>query len=71
MIQQKRTKSLIMWCGIISTAFISVGIDWHNFTSWYALGQAFLDVIKNPAMIIALVINIISQANNPTNRTGF
>ena len=60
-----------MWCGIISTAFISVGIDWHNFTSWYALGQAFLDVIKNPAMIIALVINIISQANNPTNRTGF
>lgn len=71
MIQQKRIKSFVMWCGILSSAFIAVGIDWHNFISWYALGQAFLEVIKNPAMIIAIAINIYSQANNPTNRTGF
>ena len=71
MTKQNRLKSVVMWCGIISSAFIAVGMDWHNFTSWYALGQAFMNVLKNPSIIIALFISIYSHANNPTNKTGF
>ena len=69
--KQKRIKSLVMWLGFIATAFLAVGIDWQELTSWYALGQATLDFLKNPAHIIMFAISIYSTANNPTNKTGF
>ena len=68
---QSRKKSIVMWLGFIATAFLAVGIDWKDLTSWSMLGQTLLSFIKNPAHIIMFAITMYSVANNPTNKTGF
>ena len=68
---QSRVKSVVMWCGIVASAFLAVGYDWHNLTSWGMVYETICNIVKNPAVLIALAINIYSTANNPTNKAGF
>ena len=68
---QKRINSVFAWCGVFASAFMAVGYDWHNFTSWSALLDTLYNILKNPAMLVAFVFTIIAVFNNPTNKNGF
>ena len=70
-ITQDRVKSWLMWLGFISAAFLAVGIDWQDLTSWKAVWDAVIIFLSNPAKLIAFGIALWSVANNPTNRSGF
>lgn len=68
---QKRVKSLIMWLGFIASAFLAVGIDWQELTSWEMVGSAILSFLQNPAQLIMFGMSMYAIANNPTNKNGF
>lgn len=67
----KRFKSWVVWLGVLSSAFLAVGIDWQTLTSWQMLGQALISFLQNPASIILFGITIFSALNNPTEKTKF
>lgn len=69
--QQNRMKSIIVYLGILASAFMAIGVDWHTFTSWQALGQEVMKFLGNPSMIIAYAVTVYGILNNPTNKTGF
>ena len=69
-ISQKRIKSIVMWLGIIGSALMSIGLDWHNYDSWASLFKALFDFICNPAAVITFIIIIFGQINNPTHKNG-
>lgn len=70
-----RKHSITMWSGLVITsffaAFTATGGDVNSLTSWKALLDAIIEIIKNPFLLGTFIIAIISVVNNPTNKDGF
>ena len=71
---QKRITSPVFWVGVGSIISIIVntsGIKMEEMTSWSILFENILAVIKNPYIVISILIAIFAFLNNPTNKSGF
>ncbi len=65
-----RFKNPMFWVGIIiaaaMTALAQLGMSWEQITTWTALGEALLEVIKNPVVLVAVLSSIYNAINDPT-----
>ncbi|MDK0621648.1 phage holin [Clostridium perfringens] len=67
---KERLKSLPFWFGILGVVFSASGVDFNTLTSWSLLGQALLDILKNPVAVVSVAMAIYGIWNNPTQK-GF
>lgn len=68
---QTRIKSIVMWIGIVLSAFIAIGGQPDTLISWSAFGGAILNLISNPFLLVSFAYTIFAIVNNPTNNNGF
>ncbi len=62
----KRFKNVGFWIGIIGVILTAAGIDPSSITSWSVLFNNILEVVKNPYMLITVVMAVVGVFTDPT-----
>lgn len=71
---KKRITSPVFWVGvasIVTLIFTTAGIEFENITSWKMLLDNIVMIIKNPYLVVSILIAIFSFLNNPTTKDKF
>ena len=45
-----------------------LGLSWEDMTSWDALGGIFLEAVKNPVILVSVVVSVWNAVNDPTTK---
>ena len=53
---------------LIVPALASMGIEWQSLTTWGALGQALLDIVSNPVVLILMFYNALNMTPDGTTK---
>ena len=65
-----RFKNPIFWVGIlvafVVTTLTQLGMSWDEVTSWATLGQALLDAVSNPVVVVAVITAVYNAIVDPT-----
>lgn len=65
-----RIKNPIFWANIAASILLPIlthmGLNWEDMTTWVALGGVLLNAIKNPVIVVAVVVSIWNAVNDPT-----
>lgn len=67
-----RIKNPIFWVqvavAIVLPILAYLGLSWDDMTSWAALGGIFLEAIKNPVILVSVVVSVWNAVNDPTTK---
>lgn len=42
------------------------GMSWQDMTTWGALGGIFIEAVKNPVIIVSVIVSVWNAINDPT-----
>lgn len=42
------------------------GFKWEDMTTWAALGNVFVEAVKNPVVVVAVIVSVWNTINDPT-----
>ena len=62
----KRIRNPWFWIGIIGIVLTAIGVDPSTLTSWAAVADTFMNVIKNPFMLVTAAMAIIGVFIDPS-----
>lgn len=69
-----RAKNPVFWVNIVIAILMPVltymGLTWQDMTTWGALGGVLLAAVKNPVVVVAVIVSVVNVLNDPTT-TGF
>ena len=69
-----RIKNPVFWANIAVSVILPVlahmGMSWEDLTTWAALGGVLLGAVKNPVIVVAVVVSVWNALNDPTT-AGF
>ena len=51
---------------IITPILAYFGLAWDEMTTWGAIGSLLLDAIKNPVVVVSVLVSIWNAVNDPT-----
>lgn len=51
---------------IVAPILAYMGISWSEITSWSALGGLLFDAIKNPVIVVSIIISVYNLIVDPT-----
>lgn len=62
-----------IWWGELIVAFFApilthAGVNWPDVTTWAALGNLMLDAVKNPVVVVAVVVAVFNACTDPTSK---
>lgn len=57
-----------MAAAIVLPILTYLGLEWGDMTSWGALGGALLEAVKNPVIIVAVLVSVWNLNIDPTTR---
>lgn len=67
-----RLKNPVFWVGlavaIVLPILTSLGMSWEDMTTWAALGNALLQVVKNPVILVSVLVSVWNLINDPTTK---
>lgn len=67
-----RLKNPVFWVQIIVAIVLPIlaylGLSWDDMTSWAALGGIFLEAVKNPVILVSVVVSVWNAVNDPTTK---
>ena len=67
-----RLKNPVFWVGlavaIVLPILTSLGMSWEDMTSWAALGSALLQAVKNPVILVSVLVSVWNLINDPTTK---
>lgn len=63
--ETNRFKNVWFWLGIVGVIGTTLGIDATTLTTWGALKDTIIEVLKNPYLIGSAVLSIIGIFVNP------
>lgn len=43
-----------------------LGMSWEDMTTWAALGRVLLEAVKNPVIVVAVIVSVWNAINDPT-----
>lgn len=43
-----------------------LGMSWEDMTTWAALGGVLLEAVKNPVIVVAVIVSVWNAINDPT-----
>lgn len=62
----KRYKNVGFWIGLIGIVCTAIGIEPSTITSWDILLNNLMEVLKNPYMLVSVIMAITGVFVNPT-----
>lgn len=67
-----RFKNPVFWVQIIVAVVLPIlaylGLSWDDMTSWEALGGIFIEAVKNPVILVSVVVSVWNAINDPTTK---
>ena len=51
---------------IITPILAYFGLAWEDMTTWSSIGVMLLDAIKNPVVVVAVIVSVWNAVNDPT-----
>ena len=62
----KRIKNPWFWVGLVGIFLTAIGVDPSTMTTWAAVGDTFMNVVKNPFMLVTAAMAIIGVFVDPS-----
>lgn len=62
----KRIKNPYFWVGLVGIFLTAIGVDPSTMTTWAAVGDTFMNVVKNPFMLVTAAMAIIGVFVDPS-----
>lgn len=67
-----RMKNPVFWMNIAIAVILPMlaymGLSWQDMTSWGTLGGVLLDAVKNPVIVVAVLVSVWNAINDPTTK---
>ncbi len=67
-----RFKNPVFWAQLIAAVILPVltymGLNWADMTSWQTLGGVMLEAVKNPVIVVSVIVSIWNLINDPTTK---
>ena len=63
-----RFKNFWFWVGIAGVVLAAMGVSPEMLTSWGAVADAFIALVKNPYMIASVVMAVAGVLADPTTK---
>ena len=67
-----RVKNPTFWTGIALAVLLPIlsyfGLNWEDMTTWGALGNLFVEAIKNPVVVISVAVSVWNAIIDPTTK---
>ena len=67
-----RLKNPVFWVQIVAAIVLPIlaylGLSWEDMTSWSALGGIFLEAVKNPVILVSVLVSVWNAINDPTTK---
>ena len=65
-----RTKNPVFWAQLATAIVLPIlaylGLQWSDMTSWAALGEILVQAVKNPVILVSVVVSAWGIVNDPT-----
>jgi phi LC3 family holin len=65
-----RFKNPVFWVqvavAVILPMLANLGLAWEDMTTWEALGGVLLESIKNPVIVVAVIVSVWNAVIDPT-----
>ena len=45
-----------------------MGMSWEDMTTWATLGNLFVEAVKNPVIVVSVIISVWNAINDPTTK---
>ena len=42
------------------------GFKWEDMTTWATLGNLFVEAVKNPVIVVSVIVSVWNAVNDPT-----
>lgn len=67
-----RLKNPVFWVGLAVAIVLPIltylGMSWEDMTTWAALGDALLQAVKNPVILVSVLVSVWNLINDPTTK---
>lgn len=67
-----RMKNPVFWVQLVSAVVLPIltymGLGWEDMTSWSALGGIFLEAVRNPVILVSVIVSVWNAVNDPTTK---
>lgn len=61
-----RMKNPWFWVGLCGTIMAAMGVSPEMFTSWGAVWEAVVNMVRNPYMLVSVVLAVLGVFVDPT-----
>ncbi len=65
-----RMKNPVFWAQLATAIVLPIlaylGLQWSDMTSWAALGEILVQAVKNPVILVSVVVSVWGIVNDPT-----
>lgn len=65
-----RMKNPVFWAQLATTIVLPIlaylGLQWSDMTSWAALGEILVQAVKNPVILVSVMVSVWGIVNDPT-----
>lgn len=65
-----RLKNPVFWAQLATAIVLPIlaylGLQWSDMTSWTALGEILVQAVKNPVILVSVVVSVWGIVNDPT-----
>lgn len=51
---------------VITPILAYFGLAWEDMTTWASIGTLLLDAVKNPVVVVAVLVSVWNAVNDPT-----
>lgn len=65
-----RMKNPVFWAQLATAIVLPIlaylGLQWSDMTSWATLGGILVQAVKNPVILVSVVVSVWGIVNDPT-----
>ena len=61
-------KNPYFYLSVVALIFSASGVDFNELTSWNLLGNALIDIIKNPVCVVAVITAFLGIWNDNSTK---
>ena len=67
-----RVKNPVFWVNLAAAILLPIltylGLSWGDMTSWPTLGHVLLEAIKNPVIVVSVLVSAWNAIHDPTTK---
>jgi phi LC3 family holin len=67
-----RFKNPIFLAGLAAAVVLPIlahlGLSWEDMTTWSALGKVLIEAVKNPVIVVSVIVSVWNLINDPTTK---